>query len=204
MTDTVSKIDEVVRPSREEAQQAVEVLLRWAGDNPNRFGLKDTPKRMVEAFEEYFQGYTQDATKELSKTFDDITGYKAPIIIRDIPFESHCEHHIAPFIGKAWVAYYPGEKVCGLSKLARVVDIYAKRLQNQEMLTRQIAEEIFTTLDAKGVAVGIDAVHQCMSTRGVHKCGSSTITTHFLGAYETDAVLQNQFMNILTNSIGKS
>lgn len=193
----------VIRPSRDEAEKAVEVLLLWAGDNPERFGLKDTPKRLVGAFEEYFQGYTQDASKELSKTFDDITGYKAPIIIRDIPFESHCEHHIAPFIGKAWVAYYPDEKVCGLSKIARVVDIYAKRLQNQEMLTRQIAEEIFTTLDAKGVAVGIDAVHHCMSTRGVRKHGSSTITTHFLGAYVEDENLQNQFMNILSNGIGK-
>ena len=204
MVGSIKNLQEkIMRPSRAEAEKAVEVLLRWAGDNPERSGLKDTPKRLVEAFEEYFQGYTQDASKELSKTFEDITGYKAPIIIRDIPFESHCEHHIAPFIGKVWVAYYPGEKVCGLSKIARVVDIYAKRLQNQEMLTQQIANEIYTSLDAKGVAVGIDAAHQCMSTRGVHKCGAYTITTHFLGAYETDMTLQNQFMNILTNRIGK-
>lgn len=189
------------KPTKQEAMEAVEILLKWAGDDPKRFGLQDTPRRVVEAFEEYFQGYKQDPAKELSKTFDDITGYKGPVIIREIPFESHCEHHIAPFIGKVWVAYLPSEKVCGLSKLARVVDIFAKRLQNQEMLTRQIAESIHTNLNAKGVAVAIDAVHHCMTTRGVHKHGASTVTTHFLGEYEKDVELQHQFLNVLNRGI---
>ena len=193
--------NKVEKPSKEEAMKAVEVLLRWAGDDPTRFGLKDTPKRVVEAFQEYFKGYDLDPAEELSKTFDDITGYKGPIIIRDIQFESHCEHHIAPFIGKAWVAYLPSEKVCGLSKLARVVDIFAKRLQNQEMLTRQIAESLHTNLNARGVAVAIDAVHQCMTTRGVNKHGCSTVTTHFLGQYENDVELQHQFLNVLNRGI---
>lgn len=189
------------KPSRADAEQAVKTLLKWAGDDPNRMGLKDTPKRVVEAFSEYFIGYTQDDKAELSRTFEDITGYCAPIIIRDIPFESHCEHHIAPFVGKAWVAYLPGEKVCGLSKLARVVDIYAKRLQNQEMLTLQIAESLYNNLNAKGVAVAIDAVHHCMCSRGVKKAGSSTITSHFLGVYKTDTQLQQQFFNVLNAGI---
>lgn len=194
MTDTK-------KPSRDEAEQAVRTLLLWAGDNPDRHGLQDTPKRVVDAFGEYFQGYTQDDKAELNKTFEDITGYNAPIVIRNIPFESHCEHHIAPFIGKAWVAYLPGEKVCGLSKIARVVDIYAKRLQNQEMLTLQIATSLYKNLQARGVAVGIDALHHCMCTRGVKKHGSSTLTHHFLGAYETDIALQNQFFDIVNMGI---
>ncbi len=194
MTDTQ-------KPTRQEAEKAVKTLLQWAGDDPNRIGLRDTPKRVVDAFSEYFAGYTQDDKAELSRTFEDITGYNAPIIIRDIPFESHCEHHIAPFIGKVWVAYLPGEKVCGLSKLARVVDIYAKRLQNQEMLTLQIAESLYYNLQARGVAVAIDAVHHCMCTRGVKKHSSSTITNHFLGAYETDIHLQQQFFNVVNMGI---
>ena len=192
---------DIQKPSREQAEQAVAVLIRWAGDDPDRLGLQDTPKRVVDAFSEYFVGYTQDDKTELNRTFEDISGYKTPIIIRDIPFESHCEHHIAPFIGKAWVAYLPGEKVCGLSKLARVVDIYARRLQNQEMLTLQIAESLYYNLQARGVAVAIDAVHHCMCTRGVRKHGSSTVTSHFLGEYETDTQLQQHFFNVVNTGI---
>ncbi len=192
---------DIQKPSREQAEQAVAVLIRWAGDDPDRLGLQDTPKRVVDAFSEYFVGYTQDDKAELNRTFEDISGYKTPIIIRDIPFESHCEHHIAPFIGKAWVAYLPGEKVCGLSKLARVVDIYARRLQNQEMLTLQIAESLYYNLQARGVAVAIDAVHHCMCTRGVRKHSSSTVTSHFLGEYETDTQLQQHFFNVVNTGI---
>ncbi len=190
----MQKNSKIIVPSIDEAMEAVKTLLRWAGDNPTRAGLLETPRRVVDAFSEYFVGYNQDASLELSKTFDDIKGCSEPIILKNISFESHCEHHIAPFIGNAFVAYLPHKKVCGLSKLARVVDIYAKRLQNQETLTRQIAEEIYNTLGAKGVAVSIDAIHQCMSTRGVHKSNASTLTTHFIGEYKTDKHLQRGFM----------
>lgn len=187
--------------TREDALEAVRTLIKWIGEDPDRVGLVDTPKRFVDAYAEFFQGYKQDPKKELSKTFEDITGYSSPVTLREIPFESHCEHHIAPFLGKVWISYIPDKKVCGISKLARVVDIYAKRLQNQELMTKQIADAINNSLEPIGVAVGIDAIHECMSTRGIHKHGSSTITTHFYGSYTENENLRNQFMNLINVGI---
>ena len=172
-----------VRPSREQALEAVRTLIAWAGDNPDRPGLVDTPKRVVEAYGEWFDGYEADAAKELSRTFEDV-------------IESHCEHHLAPFLGKAWVAYIPGEKVVGISKLARVVEIFARRLQNQETLTNDIIEAIETHLAPKGVAVMVDAAHQCMTTRGVHHRHVTTVTTRFTGAFKEDNALVERFLKL--------
>jgi len=185
------------RPSREEAEAAVEVLLRWAGDNPQRNGLVETPARYVRAFEEFFSGYQADAAKELSKTFDDIEGYNDMVLVKNIEFTSHCEHHIVPIIGIAHVAYWPDEKVVGISKLARIVDIYAKRLTSQENMTGQITDVIMDTLNPKGVAVMIDAGHQCMSTRGVKKGSSSTVTSSFKGVFETNPDVRARFLEMI-------
>lgn len=185
------------RPSREEAEAAVEVLLRWAGDDSSREGLVETPARYVRAFEEYFAGYKMDPAAELHKTFEDIQDYDEMVLVKNIEFTSHCEHHIAPIIGKAHVAYWPNKKVVGISKLARIVDIYAKRLTSQENMTRDIAQIITNTLDAKGCAVMIDANHQCMSTRGVEKSGSSTVTNYFTGVFKDDAETLNRFMEMI-------
>ena len=185
------------RPTREEALEAVRTLLRWTGDNPNRDGLIDTPKRVVDAYTDWFSGYDADPVEELSRTFEETEGYDAPVILRSIPFESHCEHHIAPIIGVAHVAYIAKDRVVGLSKLARVVDIFAKRLQTQEFMTVQVANAIQEALSPRGVAVVISAEHECMSTRGVHKCGVDTITTHFLGEYATDVNLRREFMDAI-------
>lgn len=185
------------RPSREEAEAAVEVLLRWAGDNPEREGLVETPARYVRAFEEFFAGYDMDPAEELLKTFDDIQDYDDMVLVKDIEFVSHCEHHIAPIIGKAHVAYWPNKKVVGISKLARIVDIFAKRLISQENMTREIAQIITNTLDAKGCAVMVDANHQCMSTRGVEKAGSSTVTNYFTGIFKKDEEVRKRFMEML-------
>ena len=187
----------IKRPSREEAEAAVEVLLRWAGDNPLREGLKETPARYVRAFEEFFAGYDMDPAAELLKTFDDIQDYDDMVLVKDIEFVSHCEHHIAPIIGKAHVAYWPNKKVVGISKLARIVDIFAKRLISQENMTREIAQIITNTLDAKGCAVMVDANHQCMSTRGVEKAGSSTVTNYFTGIFKEDTEVRQRFMEML-------
>ncbi|GAA0619893.1 GTP cyclohydrolase I FolE [Brevundimonas kwangchunensis] len=184
------------RPSREEALKAVRTLLAWAGDNPDRPGLIDTPKRVVDAYAEWFEGYDADAVKELSRTFEDVQGYDDMVLLRDIEVESHCEHHMAPFIGKAYVAYIPNEKVVGISKLARVVEIYSRRLQTQEVLTNQIADAIESNLQPQGVAILIDAEHQCMTTRGVHHRHVSTITTRFTGAFKTDAALKDRFLKL--------
>ncbi len=184
------------KPTREEAEEAVEVLLRWAGDNPTRNGLKETPARYVRAFEEYFKGYGKDASKELSKVFDDIEGYDDFVLVKNIEFVSHCEHHIVPIIGKAHVAYWPDKKIVGISKLARIVDIYAHRLTSQENMTRDIASVITDTLDAKGAAVMIDANHQCMSTRGVGKMDSSTVTSHFTGCFKNEEDARKRFMEM--------
>lgn len=184
------------KPSREEAEAAVEVLLRWAGDNPERAGLKETPARYIRAFEEFFDGYGKDPAKELQKTFEDIEGYDDMVLVKDIEFVSHCEHHIAPIIGKAHVAYWPTQKIVGISKLARIVDVFAHRLTSQENMSRDIAEIITNTLDAKGAAVMIDANHQCMSTRGVNKSCSSTVTSHFTGIFKEDADVRNRFMEM--------
>lgn len=184
------------RPTRDEAEKAVKTLLAWAGDNPEREGLKDTPKRVVKAYEEWFSGYRDDPVKYLSRTFEDVQGYDDIVMLRDIDVESHCEHHMAPFMGKAYVAYMPTESVVGISKLARVVEIYAKRLQTQETMTAQICEAIEDSLKPAGVAVMIDAVHQCMTTRGVHHPNVSTITTQFTGVFKTDTELRDRFLRL--------
>ncbi|RZJ45078.1 MAG: GTP cyclohydrolase I FolE [Brevundimonas sp.] len=184
------------RPSREEALKAVRTLLAWAGDNPDRPGLIDTPRRVVDAYGEWFDGYDADAAKELGRVFEDVQGYDDMVLLRDIEVESHCEHHMAPFIGKAYVAYIPNEKVVGISKLARVVEIYSRRLQTQEVLTNQIADAIESNLAPQGVAILIDAEHQCMTTRGVHHRHVSTITTRFTGVFKTDAALKDRFLKL--------
>jgi GTP cyclohydrolase I len=184
------------KPSRDEAMKAVKTLLAWAGDDPSREGLKDTPKRVVEAFEEWFKGYDMDPVKELSRTFEEVSGYDDIVLLKNIDVESHCEHHMAPFLGKAFVAYMPTNKVVGISKIARVVEIYAKRLQTQETMTAQIAEAISTALLPAGVAVLIDAEHQCMSTRGVHHKDVTTVTTQFTGVFKTDQELRTRFLKL--------
>jgi GTP cyclohydrolase I len=185
----------VSRPSREQALDAVRTLLAWAGDNPDRPGLIDTPQRVVDAYGEWFSGYDADAEQELSRVFEDVQGYDDVVMLRDIEVESHCEHHMAPFLGKAYVAYVPTNKLVGISKLARVVEIFARRLQTQETLTQQIANAINENLDPAGVAILIDAEHQCMTTRGVHHRHVSTITTQFTGVFKTDIALQERFLS---------
>lgn len=185
------------KPTKAEAMRAVETLIRWAGDDPAREGLRETPQRVVEAYEEFFCGYAKDAASELSKTFEDIQGFDDIVIVRDINFTSHCEHHMVPIIGEAHVAYWPTEKVVGISKLARIVDIYAKRLISQENMTRHIVEIIDRTLKPKGAAVMIRANHQCMSIRGVNKAHSSTVTTMFSGIFKTDEAVQRRFLDLL-------
>ncbi|MCF6293365.1 MAG: GTP cyclohydrolase I FolE [Robiginitomaculum sp.] len=184
------------RPSRAEAEDAVRTLLAWAGDDPKREGLLETPTRVVKAFGEWFSGYQGNPQKELSKTFSDVNGYDDMVMLRGIEVQSHCEHHMAPFIGKAYVAYLPTGKVVGLSKIARVVEIFAKRLQTQETLTAQIAEAISASVGAKGVAVFIDAEHQCMSTRGINHKDVGTITTRFTGEFKNDPELRQRFLNL--------
>ena len=183
------------RPSREQAMEAVRTLLAWTGDDPTREGLIETPRRVVEAFEEWFSGYGEDPNALMGRTFEDVEGYDDIVMLRDIEVESHCEHHMAPFLGKAYVAYVPTDRVVGISKLARVVEVFARRLQNQETLTRQIAHAIEDGLKPKGVAVLIDAEHQCMTTRGVHHRHVSTITTNFTGAFKSDPALQQRFLS---------
>ena len=184
-------------PSREEAMQAVKTLIAWAGDNPNREGLIETPKRVVDAYKEFFEGYKMNPDEILSKTFEEVEGYDEMVIIKNIRLESHCEHHIVPILGFAHVAYMPNKRVVGISKLARLVDVYAKRLQIQETLTSQIAETIQRVLDPLGVAVIIDASHQCMTTRGVHKPESSTVTSRMLGVFKTNENLKSEFMELI-------
>ena len=183
------------RPTREQAMEAVRTLLAWTGDDPSRDGLEDTPRRVVDAFEEWFSGYAEDPAALLGRTFEDVQGYDDIVMLRDIEVESHCEHHMAPFLGKAYVAYIPTDRVVGISKLARVVEVFSRRLQNQETLTRQVAQAIEDGLKPKGVAVLIDAEHQCMTTRGVHHRHVSTITTQFHGAFKTDLAMQERFLN---------
>lgn len=176
--------------------EAVRTLIAWAGDDPRRAGLVDTPHRVVEAFGEWFSGYLADPAKELARTFEDVQGYDEMVMLRDIEVESHCEHHLAPFLGKAYVAYFPTDKVVGISKIARVVEIFARRLQNQETLAQQVAEALTEQLRPAGVAVLIDAEHQCMTTRGVHHRHVSTITTQFTGVFKTDRTLQDRFLRL--------
>tara|TARA_B100000900_G_scaffold351119_1_gene318080 strand:+ start:155 stop:763 length:609 start_codon:yes stop_codon:yes gene_type:complete len=184
-------------PSREEAMQAVKILIAWAGDDPDREGLIETPKRVVKAYEEFFEGYKIDPTDILSKTFEEVEGYDEMVLIKNIRLESHCEHHIVPILGKAHVAYMPKKKVVGISKIARLVDVFAKRLQIQETLTSQIAETLQSVLDPLGVAVLIDASHQCMTTRGVHKPESSTVTKKMIGIFREDKILQSEFLELI-------
>ncbi len=185
------------RPTRAEAEKAVETLLRWAGEDPTRPGLLETPARVVRSYEEFYAGYTMDAGEELSKTFEDIVGFDDIVLVKDIEFVSHCEHHMAPITGVAHVAYWPDQKVVGISKLARIVDIFAKRLVSQENMNRQIVEAIDTNLKPKGVAVLISADHQCMSTRGANKPGSSTVTSTFSGVFKTDPDARDRFLSMI-------
>lgn len=187
---------ENTKPSREEAMAAVRTLLRWAGDDPSREGLVDTPKRVVDAYEEFFAGYNADPIAELSRTFEDVGGYDDIVMLRDIDVESHCEHHMVPILGKAHVAYMPSKNVVGISKIARVVEIFCKRLQTQETMTQQIADAICKTLEPLGVAILIDAKHQCMTTRGVHHPNVSTITTKFTGVFKDDKELKDRFLRL--------
>jgi GTP cyclohydrolase I len=185
------------RPSREDAMEAVRTLIAWAGDDPKREGLIDTPERVVEAFREWFSGYDSCPADELSRTFEEASGYDDMVMLKRIDVESHCEHHIAPFLGKAWVAYLPKDRIVGISKIARVVEIFAKRLQTQETMTAQIAEAIENALKPRGVAILIDALHQCMTTRGVHKPGASTITTRFTGVFAENADYRDRFLRMI-------
>ncbi len=190
MTDTI-------KPTREEAEKAVRTLIRWAGDDPDREGLLDTPSRVVRSYDEFFAGYAIDPATLLSTTFSEVDGYDEMVVLKDIRFESYCEHHLVPIIGKAHVAYLPNQRVVGLSKLARLVDAYAKRLQIQEKMTVQIADTLNATLEPKGVAVILEAAHQCMSTRGVHKAGSTMVTSRMLGAFREDASTRREFLSIV-------
>ncbi len=185
-----------IRPSREQAEEAVRTLIAWAGDDPRREGLIDTPKRVVNAYREWFQGYDEDPVTYLSRTFEDVQGYDDMVMLREIEVESHCEHHMAPFLGKAYVAYVPTRAVVGISKLARVVEIFAKRLQTQETMTAQICDAITESLAPMGCAVLIDAVHQCMTTRGIHHTHVSTITTQFTGVFKTDKDMRDRFLRL--------
>ena len=194
---TESTNNKIAKPSREEAMEAVKTLISWAGDDPSREGLIETPKRVVKAYEEFFAGYEQDALKVLGKTFEDVNGYDDIVFLRDINIDSHCEHHMVPIAGKAHVAYLPKNKVVGISKLARVIEIFSKRLQTQETMTMQIIKTIDEALEPFGTAIMIDAKHECMTTRGINKPNVSTITTKFSGLFAEDAELRNRFMQLV-------
>ena len=188
------------KPSRAEAEAAVRTMLAWTGDNPDREGLIETPKRVVRAYEQFFAGYDKDPKEVLSKVFEEVEGYDEMVIVKDIRVESHCEHHMVPILGKAHVGYLPNKRIVGISKLARVVDIFGKRLQTQEVMTAQIANVINEVLEPNGVAVVINAKHQCMTTRGVHKPESSTITSTMLGTFRQNPDTRAEFMNLITTS----
>ena len=185
------------KPSRDEAEEAVRTLIKWTGDNPDREGLIETPKRVVKAFEEYFAGYYQDPKNILEKTFSETSNYQEFVLLKDIDFRSHCEHHLAPIIGKASIAYLPNECVVGISKLARIVDVFTKRLQTQETMTAEIANSIQMHLKPKGVAIYLSAEHHCMSSRGVKKAHVDMVTTHFTGSFKDDKALQERFFSSL-------
>lgn len=195
----VSTVDipENVRPSREEAMDAVRTLIRWAGDDPSREGLSETPERVVRSYEEFFSGYSEDPEGVLCCTFEEAEGYQDMVMLRDIDFGSHCEHHMVPIIGKAHVAYVPTKRIVGISKLARVVEIFSKRLQTQETMTAQIGDTIQRVLKPEGVAVLIEAEHQCMTTRGVHKPNVFTITSHFTGTFQSDQRMEQRFLSMV-------
>tara|TARA_Y100000590_G_scaffold160109_1_gene183597 strand:+ start:2633 stop:3244 length:612 start_codon:yes stop_codon:yes gene_type:complete len=194
-TDQLNK--ERQKISDERAEEAIKTIIQWIGEDPSREGLKSTPKRVLKAYKEYFSGYTQDANKFLSKTFTEVEGYDDMVIEKNISIQSHCEHHMAPIMGVAHVAYIPSHKVVGLSKLARVVEVFSKRLQTQERLTMQIAKTIMEVLQPRGVAVTIDASHQCMTNRGVKKENTTTVTNYFLGAFKDDLSFQNRYLRYI-------
>ena len=195
----IKPTDKVLKPSRQEAEEAVRTLICWTGDDPDREGLIETPKRVVKAYEEFFEGYEIDPEEVLKKTFEEVQGYDDAVIVRNIMVESHCEHHIVPILGVAHVGYIPNNRVVGISKLARVVEIFGKRLQTQETMTAQIADTIQKVLEPKGVAVVVDASHQCMTTRGIHKTESSTITSRMLGAFRDNPETRSEFMNLINS-----
>ena len=196
--DTDNKNLEANKISDKEAEEAFKTILAWMGEDPNREGLLETPKRVVKAYKEYFAGYKEDPNKILDKTFGDVDGYDDMVIQKNISVQSHCEHHMAPIIGKAHVAYIPNERVVGLSKLARVVEVFSKRLQTQERLTMQIAKTLMESLDAKGVAVTIDSTHQCMTMRGIKKEQASTVTNYYLGQFKDDLSYQNRYSRFIS------
>lgn len=185
------------RPSRDEAEEAVRTLIRWAGDDPKREGLLETPGRVVRAYEEFFAGYHHDPNQVLARTFEEVDGYDEIIVLSDIRFESHCEHHMVPIIGKVHIGYLPDRRVVGISKLARLVEVYAKRLQIQEKMTAQIADALQDVLKPRGVAVVVEAAHQCMTTRGVHQSGVSMVTSRMVGAFRSDARTRREFLSII-------
>jgi GTP cyclohydrolase I len=196
--ETDNKILHANRVSDKEAEEAFKTILTWIGEDPSREGLLETPKRVVKAFKEYFGGYTEDANKILEKTFGDVEGYDDMVVEKNISVSSHCEHHMAPIVGTAHVAYIPNERVVGLSKLARVVEVFSKRLQTQERLTMQVAQALMTSLDAKGVAVTINAAHQCMTMRGIKKENATTVTNYFLGQFKEDLSIQNRYLRFIS------
>ena len=199
----VKDIDNNQNPKKisdKDAEEAFKTILSWMGEDPNREGLLETPKRVVKAFKEYFKGYKEDPIQVLDKTFGDVDGYDDMVIQKNISVQSHCEHHMAPIIGKAHVAYIPNERVVGLSKLARVVEVFSKRLQTQERLTMQIANTLMQSLDAKGVAVTIDSTHQCMTMRGIKKEQATTVTNYYLGKFKEDLSYQNRYLRLISNS----
>ena len=195
--DTDSKVFEANKVSDREAEEAFKTILTWMGEDPGREGLLETPKRVVKAFKEYFKGYKQDPSTDLLKTFGDVEGYDDMVVEKNITLESHCEHHMAPIIGVAHIAYIPNHKVVGLSKLARTVEVFSKRLQTQERLTMQIAKTLMSALDAKGVAVTIDAAHQCMTMRGIKKEKATTVTNYYLGSFKDDLSFQNRYLRYI-------
>ena len=196
--DTDGKILDANKISDKEAEEAFKTILTWLGEDPNREGLLETPKRVMKAYKEYFAGYKIDPSKILDKTFGDVDGYDDMVIQKNISIQSHCEHHMAPIIGKAHVAYIPKERVVGLSKLARVVEVFSKRLQTQERLTMQVAKTLMESLDAKGVAVTIDSTHQCMTMRGIKKEQASTVTNYYLGQFKEDLSYQNRYLRFIS------
>ncbi len=196
--DTNNKIIETPDVSDKEAEQALKTILKWLGEDPNREGLLETPRRVMKAYKEYFGGYKVDPNKILDKTFGDVDGYDDMVIQKNISVQSHCEHHMAPIIGKAHVAYIPKERVVGLSKLARVVEVFSKRLQTQERLTMQVAKTLMESLDAKGVAVTIDSTHQCMTMRGIKKEQATTVTNYYLGQFKEDLSFQNRYLRFIS------
>lgn len=199
MSETIANLASRKRPSREEAERAVRTLLMWAGDDPNREGLRDTPARVARAFEDWFSGYNDDPEEYMRRTFEEIEGYDEMVVLKDIRFESHCEHHLAPIIGRAHIGYLPNKKVVGISKLARVVEAFARRLQVQEKMNAQIANTIQNVLEPLGVAVVIEASHQCMTTRGVHKPGVSMVTSTMLGAFRENEATRREFLAVIGN-----